>query len=112
MNATAPTAKLAAGLLILVCVAVGAVGLILPIIPGILFLAIAALVAANSPLFARWLGRNRALSEYLTRADGFLGLPFRRKVLLGCLLSLKMLIDGADFAVSVAARLRKAARAP
>jgi uncharacterized membrane protein YbaN (DUF454 family) len=110
---TNPTAKLAACLLILVCVAVGAVGLILPIIPGLLFLAIAAVVAAkHSPSFERWLGRNRRRREYLAGADGFLNLPWRQKVQLGCLLSLKMLLHGILVAFAVAAKLSRPARTP
>ena len=106
------TAKLIACALILVCLVVGAVGLILPIVPGLLFLAIAAIVAARySPSLARVLRKNRTISGYLDSTDGFLDLPFWRKVQLGGLLCLKMLIDGVAFVVSVTARIVSAAAA-
>jgi hypothetical protein len=40
-------AKLFAGIFIVICLAVGIVGLILPIIPGLLFLAIAAMIVGS-----------------------------------------------------------------
>jgi uncharacterized membrane protein YbaN (DUF454 family) len=100
------TAKVIACLFILICLAIGAAGLILPIIPGLLFLALAALVAAkHSPSLDRVLRRNRTMSGYLDTADGFVGLPFWRKVQFGGLLCLKMLIDGIAYTVSVVTRL-------
>ena len=57
-------ATLIACMLILVCVAVGAVGLILPVVPGLLFLAIALmLVARLSPSIDRRLRRNRTIAS-------------------------------------------------
>lgn len=100
------TAKFIAFLFILVCLAVGAVGLILPIIPGLLFLAIAAIVAAkHSSSLDRWLRKNHTISGYLDSADGFLELSWRRKIQFGVLLSLKMLIDGTAYLVTLATKL-------
>jgi len=107
----APLAKLLAGLLILVCLALGVIGLLLPIVPGLLFLALAALIAAqHSAPFDRWLRRRLARGDYGPRADVFLGLPMRKKVQMGCLLSLKMLLRGITFSIAVAAKLSRAAR--
>jgi uncharacterized membrane protein YbaN (DUF454 family) len=100
------TAKVIACLVILVCLAVGAVGLILPLIPGLLFLAIAAIVAAkHSPALERVLRRNRTMSGYLDSTDGFLALTLPKKIQFGALLCLKMLIDAVAFVVSLVAKL-------
>lgn len=100
------TAKLLACVLILVCLMVGALGLILPIVPGVLFLAIAAIVAAkHSSSIDRLLRRNRTMSGYLDSADGFVDLDLGSKIQFGCLLCLKMLIDGVVFAVAGVTKL-------
>ena len=65
-------AKLLTLMFVLICLAVGVVGLILPIIPGLLFLAIAAMIAArHSPSLDRWLRKNRLLRGYLDSGEGF-----------------------------------------
>ncbi len=85
--------KLVAILLIVICVAVGAVGLILPIIPGLLFLAIALmLIASFFPTVDRRLRRNRTLRSYLERADGFGDLGIVKKFQYGCLLCLRAFV--------------------
>lgn len=62
--------KLIAGVVVLACLALGAIGLLLPIVPGLLFLAIAACVAASHfPAFGTRLRRNRTLGRFLDRAD-------------------------------------------
>jgi uncharacterized membrane protein YbaN (DUF454 family) len=100
------TAKLLACLAILICLAVGAVGLVLPIIPGLLFLAIAAIIVArHSASFDRWLRRSPAFAGYLDSADRIHGLTFMAKVQYGSLLCLKMLIDGVAFVIAGVARL-------
>jgi uncharacterized membrane protein YbaN (DUF454 family) len=104
------TAKLIACVVIVACLALGAVGLLLPLVPGLLFLAIAAAVAAKlSPAFASTLRRNATLAGYLDRTDGFLELPFGKKVQVACLLCVKMLVDGVALLVSGVMRLVKAA---
>ncbi len=73
-------AKLFAGIFIVICLAVGVVGLILPIIPGLLFLAIAAMIAArHSPSLDRWLRKNRVIGSYLDSGEGFLTLSWLQK---------------------------------
>lgn len=111
MKAAAPsagdvTAKLIACVLVIGFLVIGAVGLILPIIPGLLFLAIAAIVAARHlPSLDRMLRRNRTMGGYLDSADRFSDLELSQKIRYGCLLCLKMLIDGVAFAVSAAMKL-------
>jgi uncharacterized membrane protein YbaN (DUF454 family) len=100
------TAKLIACVVILVCLAVGLAGLILPIIPGLLFLGLAALIAArHSPALERLLRSNATISGYLDSTDGFLDLPLAKKVQLGLLLCVKMLIDTIAFVVTFVAKL-------
>jgi uncharacterized membrane protein YbaN (DUF454 family) len=91
---------------ILACLAIGLAGLILPLIPGLLFIGLAALVAArHSPALERVFRSNATLSGYLDSTAGFLDLPFAKKVQLGLLLCLKMLIDSVAFVVTLVAKL-------
>jgi len=100
------TTKLIACLFILICLALGAVGLILPIIPGLLFLAIALMIIAKlSPSIDRQLRKNRTISSYLDSADGFLSLSLLKKVQYGCLLCLQLFIDAIAFCVLVVTKL-------
>lgn len=100
------TAKLIACVVILVCLAIGLAGLILPIIPGLLFLGVAALIAArHSPALERLFRSNATVSGYLDSTEGFLDLPLGKKVQLGLWLCLKMLIDTIAFVVTFVAKL-------
>lgn len=88
--------KMLALVILLLCAAIGMVGLILPIIPGLLFLAIAALITARMfPGLARRLRRNATLAGYLDSSDGFLRLNLRDKCQYALWLSLRVLIDTA-----------------
>jgi uncharacterized membrane protein YbaN (DUF454 family) len=87
-------AKLLAIVFVLICLAVGVVGLILPIIPGLLFLAIAAMIAArHSPSLDRWLRKNQLFRTYLESGEGFLSLSWPRKIQYALWLCLKIFID-------------------
>lgn len=102
--------KLIAAGVIVVCLLLGIAGLILPLIPGLLFLGLAAVVAAKvSPRFAEMLRQNETLRGYLDRTEGFGNLPLDQKVKLAGLLILKALIDGVAFLVAGVMRLLKAA---
>lgn len=102
--------KLIAAGVIVVCLLLGLAGLILPLIPGLLFLAIAAIVAARlSPRFAQTLRQNDALRGYLDRTEGFADLPLEQKIKLTGLLFVKALIDGVAFLVAGVMKLLKAA---
>jgi uncharacterized membrane protein YbaN (DUF454 family) len=104
-----PTKLVAAGVIV-VCLLLGFAGLILPLIPGLLFLGIAAVVAAKiSPRFAEMLRQNDTLRGYLDRTEGFGGLPLDQKIKLGALLFLKAMIDGVTFLVGAVMKLLKAA---
>jgi uncharacterized membrane protein YbaN (DUF454 family) len=102
--------KLIAAGVIVVCLLLGLAGLILPLIPGLLFLAIAAIVAAKfSPRFAATLRQNATLRSYLDRTEGFVDLPLDQKIKLAGLLFVKALIDGVAFLVASVMKLLKAA---
>ena len=99
------TARLIAVLLIVVCFAVGAVGLILPIIPGLLFVAIALmLIAKFFPTVDGRLRQNRTLRRYLESADGFSALDWAGKLRFGALLCLRLFVDAIAIVVWVVAR--------
>jgi uncharacterized membrane protein YbaN (DUF454 family) len=102
--------KLIAAGVIVVCLLLGFAGLILPLIPGLLFLAIAAVVAAKlSPRFAETLRQNETLRGYLDRTEGFAALPLDQKIKLAGLLFVKAIIDGVAFLVAGVMKLLKAA---
>ncbi len=102
--------KLIAVAVIVACLALGAAGLILPLLPGLLFLAFAAVIAAKlSPSFEQMLRQNPTLAGYLDRTDGFAALPLGKKVQVACLLCVKMLIDGVAWLVAGVMRVVRAA---
>ena len=103
--------KLVAAGVIAVCLLIGVAGLILPLIPGLLFLGLAAVVAAKlSPRFAQILRQNDTLRGYLDRTEGFGSLALGEKVKLSALLLAKALIDGVALLVAGVLRFMKAAQ--
>ena len=104
------TTKLIACVVIVACLIVAGIGLIVPIIPGLLFVVIAAAVAAKlSPDLNRTLRRNPTLAGYLDKTDALSGLPLGKKIQVMLLLGVKMLVDGVALLVSGVLRLVKAA---
>ena len=104
------TTKLIACAVIVACLLLGLAGLILPLIPGLLFIAIALFVAAKlSPRFATVVRENDTLRGYLDQADRIAGVPLAQKVQVVGLLFLKMLIDGVALLVAGVMKLVKAA---
>jgi uncharacterized membrane protein YbaN (DUF454 family) len=102
--------KLIACGVIVVCVLLGLAGLILPLIPGLLFIAIAAIVAAKlSPKFGETLRQNDTLRGYLDRTEGFVELSWPKRIQLAALLVVKMTIDGVALLVTAVMKLLKAA---
>src|SRR5690348_16563075 len=70
------TTKLIACVVIVALLLLGGIGLILPIFPGLLFIVIAAAVAARlSPELNSTLRRNPTLAGYLDKIDGVMALP-------------------------------------
>jgi uncharacterized membrane protein YbaN (DUF454 family) len=100
------TNKLIACLLIVLCFAVGAVGLILPVIPGLLFVAIALMLLARYfPAIDRQLRKSRTLRSYLESAEGFAGLSLAKKLQYGCLLCLRLFVDAVACLVFATTKL-------
>ena len=105
-NIGSVSVKLIAALFVVICLAIGAVGIVLPIIPGLLFLALAALIVTRHfPSTEFWLRRSRTIGGYLDKTDGFFELDLRHKLMLGGLLCVKMLIDGIAYAAAAARTL-------
>jgi uncharacterized membrane protein YbaN (DUF454 family) len=104
------TTKLIACAVIVACLLFGLAGLILPLIPGLLFIAIAVFVAAKlSPRFAAVVRENETLRGYLDQAERIAGVPLAQKIQVVGLLLLKMLIDGVAFVVAGVMKVVKAA---
>ena len=102
--------KLIAAGVIVVCLLLGVAGLILPLIPGLLFLGVAAIVAAKfSPRFGETLRQNDTLRGYLDRTEGFSELPLDGKIKLAGLLLVKAMIDGVALLVAGVMKVLKAA---
>ena len=96
---------------VLACVVVGAAGLVLPIIPGLLFLAIAAFIAAKHfPWVDTRLRRHRAIGKHLNNADRFRNLSISEKVQIAGWLCVKMLVDGLAFIGSFVTKRGAASR--
>ena len=102
--------KLIACAVIVACLLLGLAGLILPLIPGLLFIAIAVFVAAKlSPRFGAIVRENGTLRGYLDQADRIAGVPLTQKIQVIGLLLLKMLIDGVAVLIAGVMKLVKAA---
>lgn len=98
------TKLLALGLLML-CVMIGLAGIILPVIPGLLFLAFAALIAARlCPPLGRHLRRNATFAPYMEGSDHFAALDLRGKLRLGFWFAVKILWDSCVLALHYAGR--------
>ena len=97
-------------LVVAACLTLGVIGLILPLVPGLLFLAIAAvMLAPYVPALSDWMRRSPVTRRYMEDADRLHTLELGDRLRLGFLMSLRMLIDAARFA---AAFLRSKLREP
>ena len=111
MKATTPIgsvpAKIVASVLVLACVAIGIVGLVLPIIPGLIFLAIAAVIAARYyPSVHALMRRHRATARHLHAADSFARLSPAEKFQIAGWYCAKLVLDGLAQARALLAKLR------
>lgn len=92
--------------LLLLCVAIGMVGLILPVIPGFLFLMLAALLCARLfPGVERRLGRYTWFRQYLDKTRQFEGLTLRGRAQLCVWLVIQLLVDAVLVVVAAVAWL-------
>jgi uncharacterized membrane protein YbaN (DUF454 family) len=102
----AVSAKFVAVIFILAFIAVGAIGLVMPLLPGVLFLALAGLLLARHfPSVDAWLRRNEQVSRHLDDANGFLDLPLPQKARLAAWYGAKMLLATATVIVAAARTL-------
>lgn len=100
-------AKILALTLVAACVVLGAVGLLLPIVPGLLFLAVGAVIAARQfPSLDARLRTHPTLGTHLRVADRLRYVGFGEKVRVAGWLCARMLLDG--FVLARAAALRMA----
>lgn len=96
-RARAPHGKLLAAMAVLALVAAGLIGLVLPVIPGLLFLALAGLVVARHvPSVDARLRRHRSLGRQMHRVDRFFDLDLRDQVRVAGLVTLKGALDVLD----------------
>lgn len=97
--------KLLALVFLLLCVAIGMAGIILPVIPGLLFLAVAVIIAARlCPPLERRLRRNAMFAPYMEKTDHFWRLSLQGKVKFACWLTLKIVWDSLVLLVAYAGK--------
>ncbi len=95
-SASAPSLfiRLLALVILLLCVAIGMAGIILPVIPGLLFLAIAVIIAARlCPPLERRLRKNAMFAPYMDKSDHFTRLSLQGKVKFAFWLTAKIVWD-------------------
>jgi uncharacterized membrane protein YbaN (DUF454 family) len=98
--------KLVALGLVLACATIGVLGLLLPIVPGVLFLAIAALIATRHfPAVAERLRANRTFGRHMAWTDRFAALPLGQQVRVAGLVCAKLTLEGIAATIHVVRRL-------
>lgn len=82
---------------IVICGILGVIGLVLPIIPGVLFLCIAAMLLAKlSSRFAYYLKQNAWVQKWQRRSRSFKTLDTMHRIKLSFWMTAKSLVDGAE----------------
>ena len=89
--------KIMAALIVAACLILGLIGIVLPLIPGLLFLAIGAAVVARHSSWAReHLHRHDGIRRCLHHADRVLDSDWPEKLKLTGLYLAKSIVDGLD----------------
>lgn len=102
--------KLLSFAFILLFVALGVVGILLPILPGLVFLLIAGVIAARHlPPLAFVLERNRYSRRALRYSNSFMDLDIWDKMRLCFWGTIRLTIDGVMLAIDLLKRLSRAA---
>lgn len=97
--------KIISFVLILLFVALGVVGILLPILPGLVFMLIAALIAARHfPALGWLLERNHYSRKALRVSNSFMDLGWWDKLRLCFWGTVKITLDGVQWAVSLLGR--------
>ncbi len=87
--------------LIACCVVVGLIGLVLPIIPGLIFLFIAAILLARiSSRFDSILKRNPTVQGWMKHADTINGLSFSQRVRLSFWMSARIITNAIELGIN------------
>ena len=87
--------------LIAYCVVVGLIGLVLPIIPGLIFLFIAAILLARiSSRFDSILKRNPTVQGWMKHADTINGLSFSQRVRLSFWMSARIITNAIELGIN------------
>jgi len=101
MNAKSFAYKSALIAVIAICTVLGVIGLVLPIIPGILFLGCAILLASKlSRRLANWVGRSPLFSRWTKHSHQFGGLSAVQRVKLAFWMGARYTISGLDTIMS------------
>jgi len=99
-------AKLLALVLLVLCVMIGLAGIILPVIPGLLFLAFAVVIAARlCPPLGRRLRRHAVFAPYMESSDRFAVLNLPDKVKYAFWFAVKVLWDSCVLLIHYSGRL-------
>jgi uncharacterized membrane protein YbaN (DUF454 family) len=99
-------AKLLALLFLGLCLVLGVLGALLPLLPGMVFFGFAALLAAwLCPPLRRVLQRQPQLTPYLDATDGLAALPWRQRVRVLAWVGLKFMVDSCRLLVEAVARV-------
>ena len=99
-------AKLIACVLAIALIVLGVIGLVLPLIPGLLLLVAAAVIVARYfPSIDGRLRESRIFGRHMEWADVFFTLPLREKIQLGALVSAKVLLDSLTLVGSAVMRV-------
>jgi uncharacterized membrane protein YbaN (DUF454 family) len=102
---TAGWRKLAASVVVAACAVLGVIGIVLPIVPGVLFLALAAFVAARHfPWIGARLRAHHTLGRHFRTADPLRELPLAEQARLFGWYCLKMIGEGLMVIASAVAK--------
>jgi len=101
-------AKLLALLFLGVCLVLGVIGAILPILPGIVFFGFAALIAAwLFPSLRKVFERQPQLNRYLNATDGIATLPWRQQLHVVGWVGLRIVVDSFRLLFQALTRLMR-----
>jgi uncharacterized membrane protein YbaN (DUF454 family) len=99
-------AKLLALFFLGLCLVLGVLGVLLPLVPGVVFFGFAALIAAwLCPPLRRVLQRQPQLMPYFDATDGLSSLPWRQRLRVAAWVGVKFVVDSCRLLVEAVARL-------
>lgn len=100
------TDKIISIVLFLVLVAIGILGIVLPILPGIPFLIVAAIIASRHiPALERYLQQHPYTAKSLRQSRRFSGLTLWAKIRFCCWAFLQMAVDCIEWSIAFIRRV-------